>query len=56
MSLNVAECNLGEVKLEPMQSAAVRGKPCTGGSLLQGLFAGALVVRSSYVLVRLCLL
>ena len=31
---NVAECNLGEVKLEPMQSAAavglVRGKPCAG--------------------------
>ena len=34
---NAAECNLGEVKLEPMQSAAVRGKPCAGGSLLQGL-------------------
>ena len=42
MSLNVAECNLGEVKLEPMQSAAVRGKPCAGGSLLQGLLQGHL--------------
>ena len=42
MSLNVAECNLGEVKLEPMQSAAVCRKPCAGGSLLQGLLQGLL--------------
>ena len=40
--LYVAECNLGEVKLEPMQSAAVHGKPCAGGSLLQGLLQGHL--------------
>ena len=42
INFNVAECNLGEVKLEPMQSAAVRGKPCVGGSLLQGLLQGHL--------------
>ena len=46
----MAECNLGEVKLEPMQSAAVHG-----GFAFTGFVAGAFVLRSSYVLVRLCL-
>jgi len=52
----VAECNLGEVKLEPMQAAVVRGKPWAGGFAFTGFVAGAFVLRSSYVLVRLCLL
>ena len=30
-NIECAECNLGEVKLEPIQSAAVRGKPYAGG-------------------------
>ena len=41
-SFNVAECNLGGVKLEPMQSAAVGGQPRAGGSHLLGLLQGHL--------------